>query len=81
MKEILSRYYCDRCGKEIPKKKSSELRIGGCAMTIQICTDRWNYIDFCDSCKDSWNYIDLCDSCIDSLEKWFLMRGDRNGKT
>lgn len=67
MKEILARYYCDRCGKEIPNKKSNELVIAGCSVAIQICTE-------------GWNYIDLCDSCIDSLEKWFLMRGDNNGK-
>lgn len=64
MKEVLEKYYCDRCGKEMPKRHTIDFKVGSRTMTIERLTN-------------AWHYIDICDNCIKSFADWFEMRGNK----
>ena len=50
----MEKYYCDRCGKELPKEKHNQIRV----LDFDISND-FIKKDLCSSCiRGLWNYID-----------------------
>ena len=59
MRIVNEKYYCDRCGKEKPKRNSVFLD---------------NHVEICSFVayeKAKYHPIDLCDDCIKSFKSWW----------
>ena len=55
MKESITKYYCDRCGKEINKKYVfSDINTIPISRMQQLFDTEWINVDLCDDCKNSY---------------------------
>lgn len=57
-----TRWYCDRCGKEITKWRNNGLRVYRRKLRVLNI--------------DEDEYMDFCAECSDSLRKWLNMEGE-----
>ncbi len=54
MTETITKYYCDRCGKEMAESAEISWCDTHPNTAIQILSHEWIYADLCDKCKGSF---------------------------
>ena len=68
----MEKYFCDKCGKEVPLEMQKNFRIG---MWVRVPEDEscpWEKRDAFDSFKNI--YHDLCQECAEDVEEFITGR-------